>query len=41
MPAIKAESLSKVYKGIVAVDRLDLEIHTGELFSLLGFRLCQ
>ena len=36
MQAIKAESLSKVYKGVVAVDRLDLEIHAGELFSLLG-----
>ena len=36
MQAIKAESLSKVYKGVVAVDRLDLEIHAGEIFSLLG-----
>ena len=36
MQAIKAESLSKVYKSVVAVDRLDLEIHAGEIFSLLG-----
>ena len=36
MHAIKAESLSKKYKDIVAVDRLNLEIHAGELFSLLG-----
>ena len=36
MQAIKIESLSKSYQGIVAVDRLDLEIQAGELFSLLG-----
>ena len=36
MQAIRTESLSKSYQGIVAVDRLDLEIQAGELFSLLG-----
>lgn len=36
MHAIKAAGLIKRYKDIAAVDRLDLEIHEGELFSLLG-----
>lgn len=36
MQAIKAEGLSKQYKRICAVDRLDLEIEQGELFALLG-----
>ncbi len=36
MQAIKAVGLIKQYKNITAVDRLDLEIHRGELFSLLG-----
>lgn len=33
---IKAKGLVKQYKDITAVDRLDLEIRKGELFSLLG-----
>ena len=36
MSAIKAIGLIKRYKNITAVDKLDLEIHSGELFSLLG-----
>ena len=36
MYAIKAEALVKTYKEITAVDKLDLEIRQGELFSLLG-----
>ena len=36
MEAIKTKGLTKRYKRITAVDRLDLEIHKGELFSLLG-----
>ena len=36
MQAIKANSLVKRYKNIIAVDKLDLEIRQGELFSLLG-----
>ena len=36
MSAIKAIELVKHYKNITAVDKLDLEIHSGELFSLLG-----
>ena len=36
MQAIKTVSLTKTYKDITAVDNLDLEIHPGELFSLLG-----
>lgn len=36
MSAIKAIGLVKHYKNITAVDKLDLEIHGGELFSLLG-----
>ena len=36
MQAIKTEKLVKQYKNLTAVDRLDLEIHQGELFSLLG-----
>ena len=36
MSAIKAIVLIKRYKNITAVDKLDLEIHSGELFSLLG-----
>ena len=36
MQAIKATELVKRYKSITAVDKLDLEIHKGELFSLLG-----
>ena len=36
MYVIKAEALVKKYKEITAVDKLDLEIRQGELFSLLG-----
>ena len=36
MYAIKTEQLTKKYKDLVAVDRLNLEIKSGELFSLLG-----
>ena len=36
MTAIKTEHLRKVYKDLVAVDDLNLEIGEGELFSLLG-----
>jgi len=36
MKAIEAKGLVKRYKNLVAVDRLDLEIEQGELFSLLG-----
>lgn len=36
MQAIKTTGLVKRYKTLTAVDRLDLEIQQGELFSLLG-----
>ncbi len=36
MTAIRTTDLTKVYKDTVAVDRLNLEIEEGELFSLLG-----
>lgn len=36
MIAIKINDLRKVYKDVVAVDGLNLEINEGELFSLLG-----
>ena len=36
MEAIKTAALTKQYKGLVAVDHLDLTIQQGELFSLLG-----
>ena len=36
MHAIKTTNLVKQYKHVIAVDRLDLEIRKGELFSLLG-----
>lgn len=36
MEAIKTNKLTKKYKDLVAVDNLDLTIHQGELFSLLG-----
>ena len=36
MEAIKTKGLRKCYKSITAVDGLDLRIHKGELFSLLG-----
>ena len=34
--AIKAVSLTKKYKDLTAVDRLDLTVYRGELYSLLG-----
>ena len=36
MLAIKTTGLTKHYKNIKAVDNLNLEIHQGELFALLG-----
>ncbi len=36
MQAIKAIQLVKRYKNLTAVDKLNLEINQGELFSLLG-----
>ena len=36
METIKANSLVKRYKSVVAVNNLDLQISGGELFSLLG-----
>lgn len=36
MYAIKTEGLTKKYKDLTAVDRLDLCIEQGELFALLG-----
>ena len=36
MQAVKTIALVKQYKNLTAVNRLDLEIQTGELFSLLG-----
>ena len=36
MQTIKTTELVKRYKNITAVDKLDLEIREGELFSLLG-----
>ena len=36
MKAIETTDLVKQYKNLTAVDKLQLEIHQGELFSLLG-----
>ena len=36
MYAIQTKSLVKQYRNLTAVNKLDLEIHQGELFSLLG-----
>lgn len=36
MEAIKTVGLTKKYKDLTAVDHLDLLVHPGELFSLLG-----
>jgi ABC-2 type transport system ATP-binding protein len=36
MEAIKIQDLTKRYKSLTAVDQLSLEVHQGELFSLLG-----
>ena len=34
--ALRVRSLRKAYKDVVAVDGLDLEVHSGECFGLLG-----
>ncbi len=36
MEAIKTVNLSKKYKDLIVVDKLNLEVQQGELFSLLG-----
>jgi len=36
MPAIQAVELTKRYKNLTAVDKLNMEIRQGELFALLG-----
>jgi len=36
MEAIRTEGLTKRYKDTIAVDSLNLTVHPGELFSLLG-----
>ena len=36
MDAIRIENLTKKHKDVVAVDTLNLSVHKGELFSLLG-----
>ena len=36
MQAVKTVDLVKRYKNLTAVDKLNLEIEQGELFSLLG-----
>ena len=36
MEAIKTEGLIKQYKDITAVDKFNLTVEQGELFSLLG-----
>ena len=36
MYAIKTEALTKKYRDVTAVDSLDLQVESGELFSLLG-----
>ena len=36
MEAIKTVDLTKRYKDVITVDRLNLQIERGELFSLLG-----
>ena len=36
MEAIKTIDLTKKYKDVIAVDKLNLQIAQGELFSLLG-----
>src|SRR4051812_34331552 len=35
-PALSVRGLRKSYKDVVAVDGLDLEVHSGECFGLLG-----
>jgi ABC-2 type transport system ATP-binding protein len=34
--ALQVRNLRKTYQDVVAVDRLDLEVHSGECFGLLG-----
>lgn len=36
MAALRVQNLRKVYKDVVAVDGIDLEVRTGECFGLLG-----
>src|SRR6476660_7698436 len=36
MPALRVQGLRKAYDDVVAVDGLDLQVHTGECFGLLG-----
>ena len=36
MEAIKTVNLTKKYKNFIAVDKLNLQINKGEIFSLLG-----
>src|SRR6476620_11002888 len=36
IPALRVRQLRKVYKDVVAVDGLDLEVQAGECFGLLG-----
>jgi ABC-2 type transport system ATP-binding protein len=36
MDAVRTDTLTKNYKGFTAVDGLDLTVHEGEFFSLLG-----
>ena len=36
MDAIRTVDLTKTYKDITAVDRLNLQVRQGELFALLG-----
>lgn len=36
MEAIKTDNLTKKYKDIIAVNKLSLTVHTGELYALLG-----
>ncbi len=36
MDAIRIDALTKKYKDVIAVDNLNLSVHKGELFSLLG-----
>jgi len=35
-PALRVQGLRKAYDDVVAVDGLDLQVHTGECFGLLG-----
>src|SRR5687768_12097476 len=34
--ALQVRNLRKAYQDVIAVDGLDLEVHTGECFGLLG-----